>query len=198
MLFLWNYLQILPRLTLVICSTMRPKFCVTGGFRYDFTGSQAASCLHFQGQNWRCRVSEEGSKLVNIFLKASRRKLFFFYNKETNNFENHQQIFRNTFRPSKKLFILWPSIKKTLTILVCLLWDIFSLYVGYDSYAAPIGANAAWGADKAAPASGSGHGWDLFYNPLIDLHQLHNKITTNCLLYFTSVTYQICIQPYML
>ncbi len=45
------------------------------------------------------------------------------------------------------------------------LWDIFSLYVGYDSYAAPIGANAAWGADKAAPSSGSGHGWALFYNP---------------------------------
>jgi hypothetical protein len=56
------------------------------------------------------------------------------------------------------------STYKTRTFLDCLLWDIFSLYIGYDSYAAPIGANAAWGADKAAPASGSGHGWALFYN----------------------------------
>jgi len=31
--------------------------------------------------------------------------------------------------------------------------SIFSFFEGYDSYAAPIGANAAWGADKAAPTS---------------------------------------------
>jgi hypothetical protein len=32
----------------------------TGGFRYDFTESQAASCKHFQSQNHRFRVFEGG------------------------------------------------------------------------------------------------------------------------------------------
>jgi hypothetical protein len=33
---------------------------VTGGFRYDFTESQAASCKHFQCQNRRFRGFEAG------------------------------------------------------------------------------------------------------------------------------------------
>ncbi len=44
-------------------------------------------------------------------------------------------------------------VYKTRLFLDC---HLFSLYLGYDSYAAPIGANAAWGADKAAPGSGQG------------------------------------------
>jgi hypothetical protein len=44
------------------------KMCeneVTGGFQYDFTESQAASCKHFQCQN--CRRLEGFSKLVSNF-----------------------------------------------------------------------------------------------------------------------------------
>jgi hypothetical protein len=49
---------------------------VTGGFRYDFTEPQAASCKHFQSQNRRFRVFEAGyweefSKLVSNFKEAS-------------------------------------------------------------------------------------------------------------------------------
>jgi hypothetical protein len=40
--------------------TMRKNYLVTGGFRYDFTESQAASSKHFQGQNRRWRVFEAG------------------------------------------------------------------------------------------------------------------------------------------
>ncbi len=39
---------------------MRKNWSVTGGFRYDFTESQAASCTHFQCQNRRFRVFEAG------------------------------------------------------------------------------------------------------------------------------------------
>ncbi len=34
---------------------------VTCGFRYDFTGSLAASCMHFQGQNRRFSVFFESA-----------------------------------------------------------------------------------------------------------------------------------------
>jgi hypothetical protein len=37
---------------------MRRNLLVTGGFRYDFTESQAAFCMHFQ--NHRLRVFEAG------------------------------------------------------------------------------------------------------------------------------------------
>jgi hypothetical protein len=37
-----------------------PNLLVTGGFGYDFTGSQAAFSLHFQDQKHRSRASDEG------------------------------------------------------------------------------------------------------------------------------------------
>jgi hypothetical protein len=39
---------------------MRKNLLVTGGFRYDFTESQAAYCKHFKCQNRRFRVFEVG------------------------------------------------------------------------------------------------------------------------------------------
>jgi hypothetical protein len=39
---------------------MRKHYLVTGGFRYDFTESQAASCKHFQCQNHRFIAFEAG------------------------------------------------------------------------------------------------------------------------------------------
>jgi hypothetical protein len=39
---------------------MRKNLLVSGGFRYDFTQSQAASCMHFQSQNGRFRIFEAG------------------------------------------------------------------------------------------------------------------------------------------
>jgi len=39
---------------------MRKNYLVTGGFRYGFTESQAASCNHFQCQNRRFTVLEAG------------------------------------------------------------------------------------------------------------------------------------------
>jgi hypothetical protein len=37
---------------------MLKDYLVTGGFRYDFTESQAASCVYFQYQNRRFRGFE--------------------------------------------------------------------------------------------------------------------------------------------
>jgi hypothetical protein len=42
---------------------------VTGGFRYDFTESQAASCKHFHRQSRRFMVFKAGYWMV--FLKKS-------------------------------------------------------------------------------------------------------------------------------
>jgi hypothetical protein len=36
------------------------EFIVTGGLRYDFIESRAASCMHFQSQNGRFRDFETG------------------------------------------------------------------------------------------------------------------------------------------
>jgi hypothetical protein len=42
-----------------------PNLHVTGGFRYDFTGEQAASCMHFQEQNRLFRIFE--NRLIMVF-----------------------------------------------------------------------------------------------------------------------------------
>jgi hypothetical protein len=42
------------------CSENASKCSSTGGFQYYFTGSQAASYMHFQCQNHRFRAPEEG------------------------------------------------------------------------------------------------------------------------------------------
>jgi hypothetical protein len=39
---------------------IRKNYLVSGGFLYDFTESQAASCKHFQCQNCRFSVFEAG------------------------------------------------------------------------------------------------------------------------------------------
>jgi hypothetical protein len=46
---------------------MRRNKLVTGGFRYDFTESQAASCKHFQCQSRRFRVFKAGPVTEWIF-----------------------------------------------------------------------------------------------------------------------------------
>jgi hypothetical protein len=56
---------------------MRKNIFVMGGFRYDVTESQAASCKHFQCQNRRFQVFEAGyyaegfSKIVSNFKRTS-------------------------------------------------------------------------------------------------------------------------------
>jgi hypothetical protein len=39
---------------------IRQNFLFLGSFRFDFTGPQAASCMHFQGRNFRFSASEKG------------------------------------------------------------------------------------------------------------------------------------------
>ncbi len=166
--------------SLIICNENAPKFCC----------QQAAFSMILQDHRWlpfclfSVKIAAVGSlkrvtkRIVKIIQKFAERQagenFFSARRKQTilKNISEYLEIHIDV----KITFIPWPmSIRREHFWTVFYLWDIFSLYVGYDSYAAPIGANAAWGADKAAPASGSGQGWALFYNPLIDMHQLHNK-----------------------
>jgi len=56
---------------------------VTGGFCYDFAGSKAASCMHFQGQNTCCgslnRVTERVFEIVSNFIEASKNLYLDFF-----------------------------------------------------------------------------------------------------------------------
>jgi hypothetical protein len=68
---------------------MRKNQLVTGGFQYDFTDSQAASCMHFQYVKIAAvvslkRVTKRFSKLVSNLKGASQNFEFdFFINVET-------------------------------------------------------------------------------------------------------------------
>ncbi len=187
----WNLTQnslidVLQRLTLIICSKMRQKFCCLRRLSLWLQDHRRLPVCIF-----RVKIAAVGS-LIRVTERNFEISQYFLRRQAVENFENHQRIFRNI-NTFKGLFISWPYVHKTRTFFSCLLWNIFSLYLGYDSYAAPIGANAAWGADKAAPASASGQGWALFYNTLIDVHRLHNNITTNCLLAYVG-HFENCIQ----
>jgi hypothetical protein len=60
---------------------MRRNKLVTGGFRYDFTESQAASCKHFQRQSRRFMVFNAsywmGFQSLSVISKQEARTLIF-------------------------------------------------------------------------------------------------------------------------
>jgi hypothetical protein len=63
---------------------MRKNLLVKGGFRqgfrYEFTESEAASCMHLQCQNHRFRVFEAGYwKMFKISKRASKNFEFDFF-----------------------------------------------------------------------------------------------------------------------
>jgi hypothetical protein len=77
---------------------MRKNFLVNGGLRYDFSGSQAAFCKHFNG---RCTVGSremitKGQLQVegNNFIEASRNLSLLVDSKASTIFKTHQSIYR--------------------------------------------------------------------------------------------------------
>ncbi len=52
---------------------MQQNISVTGGFRYDFSWSQAAFCMHLHGQNIRCMVSKRVAESVFVISKQLHR-----------------------------------------------------------------------------------------------------------------------------
>ncbi len=110
---------------------MSKNLLVTGGFRFDFTESQEASCKHFQCQN-RCFVKRvtalEGFlKLVSNFKGASRNfECYFFYQIRNIKCKNYQRSYRNyllNIISLQKIFISWHNPFKGTQD-----WDFFWLW----------------------------------------------------------------------
>ncbi len=93
------------------------KFIVLGGLKFNFTRSQVASCMHFQGKNLRCRVSEE---------------IWFWYFQQQS-IRNFCDYTKSTFnRPSKRLFIWWHNPFKMDSAMTTCRVDSAILLVGDD------------------------------------------------------------------
>jgi hypothetical protein len=62
---------------------MHQNISVTGGFRYDFSWSQAAFCVHLYGQNSRCGVSQRVTERVFVISNRQDHWLRFYKKKRS-------------------------------------------------------------------------------------------------------------------
>jgi hypothetical protein len=77
---------------------IRQNLLFLGSFRFGFTGSQTASCMHFQGRNFRFRASEKvPERMFKIMSNFQRRKQ-----------KNFDLIFLTKMHPN----LLWKTISE--------------------------------------------------------------------------------------